>query len=270
MQQRESGFRNRCNRHFHVWKQIAWHSFVLLRDGVCTSPAFANAHTGTERLGSEERIFFFRSIFSSGRKGGRQYFAHLRTYLLFFGVACGFEKILPFADSPFFSFTSGNRKRCNPMHLSLCYRSGHFVDSLRIRLRVVGCMRTYANIFNAKVDKGQLFILCFTERAARGSHCDFDMDRLQNLFFYLKFYILYATISLHWILEEDMKKKLCEEYDIAKKCAFCEHASKTLDSERMICKKKGIVHAEYTCRAFRYDLMKRQPRRLPLLQKEAL
>lgn len=66
-----------------------------------------------------------------------------------------------------------------------------------------------------------------------------------------------------------MKKKLCEEYDIAKKCAFCEHASKTLDTEKMICKKKGIVHAEYTCRAFRYDLMKRTPKRLPPLPRES-
>ncbi len=66
-----------------------------------------------------------------------------------------------------------------------------------------------------------------------------------------------------------MKKKLCEEYDISKKCAFCEYASKTLDSERMICKKKGIVHAEYACRAFRYDLMKRVPKRLPPLPKES-
>lgn len=62
-----------------------------------------------------------------------------------------------------------------------------------------------------------------------------------------------------------MKKKLCEEYDIAKKCAFCEYACGTLDPEKMICKKKGIVHAEYACRSFRYDLMKRVPKRLPAL-----
>ena len=60
-----------------------------------------------------------------------------------------------------------------------------------------------------------------------------------------------------------MKKKIYEEYDIAKKCEFCEFASKTLDEEKMICKKKGIVHADYACRAFRYDLMKRMPKRLP-------
>lgn len=65
-----------------------------------------------------------------------------------------------------------------------------------------------------------------------------------------------------------MKKKLCEEYDIVKKCAFCEFASKTLDEERMLCKKKGVVHADYKCRAFQYDLMKRVPKRLPPLPTE--
>ena len=64
-----------------------------------------------------------------------------------------------------------------------------------------------------------------------------------------------------------MKNKLCEQYDIAKKCAFCEYASKTLDDEKMLCKKKGVVHADYFCRSFRYDLMKRVPKRLPTLPK---
>ena len=65
-----------------------------------------------------------------------------------------------------------------------------------------------------------------------------------------------------------MKKKLFEEYDISKKCAFCEYSSKTLDEEKMLCKKKGIVHTDYSCRSFRYDLMKRTPKRLPVLPKE--
>ncbi len=65
-----------------------------------------------------------------------------------------------------------------------------------------------------------------------------------------------------------MNKKLFEEYDISKKCAFCEFASKTLDDERMICKKKGVVHADFACRSFRYDLMKRVPRRLPPISNE--
>ena len=64
-----------------------------------------------------------------------------------------------------------------------------------------------------------------------------------------------------------MKKKLCEQYDISKKCAFCEYASKTLDESKMLCKKKGVVNSEYVCRAFAYDLMKRIPKRLPTLPK---
>ena len=55
-----------------------------------------------------------------------------------------------------------------------------------------------------------------------------------------------------------MKKKLLEELDIAKKCAFCEHASETLSPDCMICKRRGVVNADFHCRAFAYDLMKRQ------------
>ena len=63
-----------------------------------------------------------------------------------------------------------------------------------------------------------------------------------------------------------MKKKIFSQYDITKSCAFCEFASKTLDESKMLCKKKGVVDAEYSCLAFRYDLMKRAPKRLPPLQ----
>lgn len=64
-----------------------------------------------------------------------------------------------------------------------------------------------------------------------------------------------------------MKKKLCEQYDISKKCAFCEKASKTLDETKMLCKKKGVVNSEYICHSFKYDLMKRVPKRLPAMPK---
>ena len=58
-----------------------------------------------------------------------------------------------------------------------------------------------------------------------------------------------------------MKKKMLEELDIAKKCAFCEHASETLTPDCMICRRRGVVSADFHCRAFAYDLMKRQPKR---------
>lgn len=89
------------------------------------------------------------------------------------------------------------------------------------------------------------------------------------LFIYLdlKFYITYVTMIYVENGGTVMKKKLCEQYDISKKCAFCENASKTLDESKMLCKKKGVVNAEYICRSFRYDLMKRVPKRLPVLPK---
>ena len=65
-----------------------------------------------------------------------------------------------------------------------------------------------------------------------------------------------------------MKKKLTEEYDICKSCAFCEFASPTLEEDRMLCKRKGVVAAAYHCRHFSYDLMKRAPMRAPRLPTE--
>ncbi len=64
-----------------------------------------------------------------------------------------------------------------------------------------------------------------------------------------------------------MKKNLLEEYDISRTCAFCEHASKTLDGEKMLCRKRGLVNACFLCRSFSYDLMKRTPKRMPPLLK---
>ena len=60
-----------------------------------------------------------------------------------------------------------------------------------------------------------------------------------------------------------MIKKLREEYDICKSCAYCEFASKTLEDDRMLCKRKGVVSTEYHCMHFSYDPMKRMPKRIP-------
>ncbi len=53
------------------------------------------------------------------------------------------------------------------------------------------------------------------------------------------------------------------------RCAYCEMATplptKNGDENDMLCEKYGVVRADYSCRKFRYDLLKRAPREKPRL-----
>jgi hypothetical protein len=44
-------------------------------------------------------------------------------------------------------------------------------------------------------------------------------------------------------------------------CAFCEFGTLIPNSADAICEKHGLVRANHTCRSFRYDLLKREPRK---------
>lgn len=44
-------------------------------------------------------------------------------------------------------------------------------------------------------------------------------------------------------------------------CKYCEHASPIVSEDKMVCPKYGVVSADYKCRRFRYDPLKRSPRR---------
>lgn len=46
--------------------------------------------------------------------------------------------------------------------------------------------------------------------------------------------------------------------DIEPRCAYCKKGA-ALDGERVMCLKKGIVSAGGSCRAFRYEPLKRVP-----------
>ena len=54
---------------------------------------------------------------------------------------------------------------------------------------------------------------------------------------------------------------------VERMCAFCEYATSLPTADReddhMICEKKGVVHGDYVCRKFRYDLLKRSPKDKP-------
>lgn len=47
---------------------------------------------------------------------------------------------------------------------------------------------------------------------------------------------------------------------MARFCGYCKHAGQA-DEGQMLCKKKGFVAVESSCRHFRYDPLKRKPSR---------
>ena len=65
-----------------------------------------------------------------------------------------------------------------------------------------------------------------------------------------------------------MIKRFVRESGIEKRCAFCEFgtliAIPSKEATDVICEKHGIVHKDYVCRSFRYDLLKREPKEKPL------
>lgn len=59
-----------------------------------------------------------------------------------------------------------------------------------------------------------------------------------------------------------MKEK---DYDITPSCRFCEHAAAIRDGQTMLCLKKGAVSADFVCKKYAFDPLKRQPRPRPKL-----
>lgn len=60
-----------------------------------------------------------------------------------------------------------------------------------------------------------------------------------------------------------MEKK--KKADLDKMCRWCESAHCLQDEDTMLCDKKGIVQADYVCRNFRYDPLKRIPAQSKLI-----
>lgn len=61
------------------------------------------------------------------------------------------------------------------------------------------------------------------------------------------------------------KKKKESELDLPTACRFCEKACVLEGDETVLCTKNGIMPAEYSCKKYSYDPLKRVPRRLPAL-----
>lgn len=53
--------------------------------------------------------------------------------------------------------------------------------------------------------------------------------------------------------------------DISPKCEYCELGKASPDGETVLCPKKGIVARDFFCKKYKYDIMKRIPKRAPKL-----
>ena len=63
-----------------------------------------------------------------------------------------------------------------------------------------------------------------------------------------------------------MGKKTESEAMIERCCEYCEFATvitlSTGEEPDMICEKHGLVPRDHVCRSFRYDLLKREPKKM--------
>ena len=55
--------------------------------------------------------------------------------------------------------------------------------------------------------------------------------------------------------------------DIEPHCAYCTHGNASADGKAVLCVKKGVMRPDSHCRAFVYDILKREPRVKPALPK---
>lgn len=56
-------------------------------------------------------------------------------------------------------------------------------------------------------------------------------------------------------------KKLFNKNDITPSCSYCTHGKISPNAELILCNKKGVVELDFSCKKFKYDPLKRQPRR---------
>ncbi|MCR4564144.1 MAG: hypothetical protein K5755_05870 [Clostridiales bacterium] len=49
--------------------------------------------------------------------------------------------------------------------------------------------------------------------------------------------------------------------DISKRCEYCEYGKLTADRQTVLCPKKGPVAPDFFCRKYKYDILKRKPKK---------
>jgi hypothetical protein len=60
-----------------------------------------------------------------------------------------------------------------------------------------------------------------------------------------------------------MKRKLLNKNKYPPKCEYCAKGRLAPDGENVLCPKKGIVERDYSCKAYKYDVLKRVPQKQP-------
>lgn len=63
-----------------------------------------------------------------------------------------------------------------------------------------------------------------------------------------------------------MKKTLYNTSEISPACEYCALGRPSPDGETVLCIKKGVVKKDFHCRKYKYDIMKRVPKRAPEMQ----
>ncbi len=53
--------------------------------------------------------------------------------------------------------------------------------------------------------------------------------------------------------------------EISPQCEYCIYGRLSPDGETVLCPKKGIVTRDFHCRKYKYDIMKRTPKKAPRL-----
>ncbi len=62
-----------------------------------------------------------------------------------------------------------------------------------------------------------------------------------------------------------MKKSVLNTQDKTPACGICSHGILSPDGETVLCIKTGIRLLDSSCRSFKYDPLKRVPRRAPIV-----
>ena len=60
-----------------------------------------------------------------------------------------------------------------------------------------------------------------------------------------------------------MRKKFLSAKKYEPKCEYCLYGRLAPDGERILCEKKGVISGDSTCRKYKYDVMKRVPKKAP-------
>lgn len=58
-----------------------------------------------------------------------------------------------------------------------------------------------------------------------------------------------------------LKQKLIDKSAYSKVCENCLNGRLSADKDRVLCVKKGIMRTDSTCRDYKYDPLKRKPKR---------